>query len=95
MQRARRHVLDIRLGDIVGLNLVQHFLVYAHLPVDCVALRAGIDAAGDESTEKDNNDEGNRDAEEGVVKTSGHKLFEAGMDHRLTRSYRTRAGGSG
>ena len=56
VQRPGCHVLNVGVGNVVGLNLVQHFFVDAHLPISAVAL-AGADARWAEAAKERNKDQ--------------------------------------
>ncbi len=72
VQRTGGDVLDVGLGDVVGLDLMQYFLVDAHLAVGAVTL-GGADARGAEAAEEHNNNDGNGEDEDGAIETSGHR----------------------
>ena len=42
MQRAGGYVVDVGLGHIFGLNLIQHLPVNDHLAVGAILLAAGV-----------------------------------------------------
>jgi hypothetical protein len=44
VERAGGYVIDVRFGDVVGLDLFEDFGVDAHLAVSAVLLAAGMDA---------------------------------------------------
>ena len=44
VQRAGGHVVDVGLGDVVGLDLLEHLGVDAHLAVGAILVAAGMNA---------------------------------------------------
>ena len=44
VQCASGHVVDFGLGDVFGLNLLEHLLVDAHLAISAILLAAGMNA---------------------------------------------------
>ena len=44
MQRARGHVVDVGLGHVVGLDLLEHLGIDPHLAVSAILLAAGMNA---------------------------------------------------
>ena len=44
MKSAGGHVVDVGIGDVFGLNLLEHLLVDAHLAVGAILLAAGMNA---------------------------------------------------
>ncbi len=42
MQRAGRHVAHVRLGHVVGLDLLQHLGIDPHLVIGAILVAAGV-----------------------------------------------------
>src|ERR1700722_18688754 len=84
MQRAVGHVANAGLDHVVALDLVQDFLIHAHLAIGSITLRACAHTAQSKSTKENNNHKQYGNRKNSALKTLRHgKTRQLGADSRI------------
>src|ERR1700743_1772530 len=84
VQCAVCHVADAGLDYIIALDLVQDFLIHAHLAIGSITLRACAHTAQSKSPKEDDNDKQYGNRKNSALKTLRHgKTRQLGADSRI------------